>query len=87
MMAWVGAIRLGARALLTGAKGTLQLFTPRFWTVSLAFRVVYHTTWLIERYGFISQAKSDKTNFTARHYRRRLPLAWCGGRGERSAEF
>ncbi len=33
-MAWMGAMRLSVIAALTGANGTVQLFTPRLWTVS-----------------------------------------------------
>ena len=33
-VAWMGAMRLSVIAALTGANGTVQLFTPRFWTVS-----------------------------------------------------
>ena len=33
-VAWISAMRLSVIAALTGANGTGQLFTPRFWTVS-----------------------------------------------------
>ena len=33
-VAWMGATRLSVIAALTAANGTVQLFTPGFWTVS-----------------------------------------------------
>jgi hypothetical protein len=57
-VAWMGAMRLSVIAALTGANGTVQLFTPRFWTVSI----------LLMTHGL-----SDRGRSPARTCRRRRP--------------